>query len=176
MTKYRGFAIRIQINIHKKGAVACNYSMEWNAQNSKFHQCECGFSTDHSRYNKHLFLWLFSIPVFLISFFYVNIGENLGQFSIKRGLFYFLANIVVKSDRKMASKNSFQSTDGQSQKMGEKTQQVLRLIAALISSYLFCWETDTYLFRGHFLLVTDVTNIWKWPWGFCRQDRSPISV
>ena len=42
----------------------------------------------------------------------------------------------------MASKNSFQSTDGQSQKMGEKTQQVLRLIAALISSYLFCWETD----------------------------------
>ena len=54
----------------------------------------------------------------------------------------FLANIVVKSDRKMASKNSFQSTDGQSQKMGEKTQQVLRLIAALISSYLFCWETD----------------------------------
>ena len=44
----------------------------------------------------------------------------------------------------MASKNSFQSSDGQSTKMGEKTQQVLRLIAALISSYLFCWETDIF--------------------------------
>ena len=51
---------------------------------------------------------------------------------------------MVKSDRKMASKNSFQSSDGQSTKMGEKTQQVLRLIAALISSYLFCWETDVF--------------------------------
>ena len=120
--------------------------MEWNTSNSKFHQCECGFSTDHSRYNKHLFLWLFSIPVFLISFFYVNIGEKSGNsFRWTGGYFDFLANIVVKSDRKMASKNSFQSTDGQSQKMGEKTQQVLRLIAALISSYLFCWETDIFL-------------------------------
>ena len=44
----------------------------------------------------------------------------------------------------MASKNSFQSSDGQSTKMGEKTQQVLRLIAALISSYFFCWETDVF--------------------------------
>lgn len=98
MTKYRGFAIRIQINIHKKGAVACNYSMEWNAQNSKFHQCECGFSTDHSRYNKHLFLWLFSIPVFLISFFYVNIGEKSlnrwQQFSMNRGLFWYFKRIL----------------------------------------------------------------------------------
>ena len=57
---------------------------------------------------------------------------------------FYSANIVVKSDRKMASKNSFQSCDGQSTKMGEKTQQVLRLIAALISSYLFCWETDIF--------------------------------
>ena len=64
--------------------------------------------------------------------------------SVLLTLHFYSANIVVKSDRKMASKNSFQSTDGQSTKMGEKTQQVLRLIAALISSYLFCWETDVF--------------------------------
>ena len=70
---------------------------------------------------------------------------------------------MVKSDRKMASKNSFQSIDGQSTKMGEKTQQVLRLIAALISSYLFCWETD--IFRNNYVLGT------IGPYGFVKTDN-----
>ena len=79
-----------QIDIHIKGKVACNYSMEWSAQNSKFHQCECGFSPDHSSYNKHLFLWLFSIPIFLISFFYVNIGEFQHQICMLYKLYIIL--------------------------------------------------------------------------------------
>ena len=90
--------------------------------------CECGFLPAERRYKHQLLAFTFAIPFSIIFFCYFNIGESM--FKDLSNELQFVARIVVKSDKRSHTGHSG---------LNAKTISLLKMITALVCSYLFCW-------------------------------------